>query len=48
VQVLIVRSAEVKPGMPAIRVPDPNTRVAAGDKLVLAGPKDSVDSLASL
>jgi hypothetical protein len=48
VQVLLVRSAEGKPGAPAIRVPDPNTRIAPGDKLVAAGPKDAVDSLANV
>ena len=37
-----------KPGAPVIRVPDPNARIEPGDKLVLAGPKDSVDSLANL
>jgi CIC family chloride channel protein len=47
VQVLLVRSAEGKPGAPAIQVPGPNTRIAPGDKLVAAGPKDAVDSLAS-
>jgi CIC family chloride channel protein len=47
VQVLIIRSATAKPGAPAIRLPDPNARIESGDKLVLAGPKDSVDSLAN-
>ena len=47
VQVLIIRSATAKPGDPTIRIPGPNARVEPGDKLVVAGPKDSVDSLAN-
>jgi uncharacterized protein with PhoU and TrkA domain len=47
VQVLIIRSTAAKPEAPAIRVPDPNARIELGDKLVLAGPKDSVDSVAN-
>ena len=47
VQVLIIRSATAKPGASTIRVPGPNTRIEQGDKLVVAGPKDSVDSLAN-
>jgi CIC family chloride channel protein len=47
VQVLIIRGAAAKPGMPAIRIPDPTARIEQGDKLVVAGPKDSVDSLAN-
>ena len=47
VHVLIIRSTAAKPEAPAIRTPDPNARIESGDKLVLAGPKDSVDSVAS-
>ena len=47
VQVLIIRSATGRPGTPTIRVPGPNARIEPGDKLVVAGPKDAVDSLAN-
>ena len=47
VQVLIIRSATAKPGDPSIRIPGPNARIGPGEKLVVAGPKDAVDSLAS-
>jgi uncharacterized protein with PhoU and TrkA domain len=47
VQVLIIRSATAKPGTSTIRIPGPNARLQPGDKLVVAGPKDSVDSLAN-
>jgi CIC family chloride channel protein len=47
VQVLIIRSPTAKQGASAIRVPDPNARIDPGDKLVVAGPKDAVDSLAN-
>jgi CIC family chloride channel protein len=47
VQVLIIRSTAAKTGSSAIRFPDPNARIKADDKLVLAGPKEAVDSLAN-
>jgi CBS domain-containing protein len=48
VQVLVIRSAATKPGAPAIRIPDPDARIESGDKLVLAGPKSSVEAIANL
>ena len=45
VQVLLLRSP-TEDGGRTIRVPGPHDQVAAGDRLVVAGPKDAVDTIA--
>lgn len=47
VQVLLLRGAPGRVGGERIRVPGPEDRVELGDKLVVAGPKESVDLLAN-
>ncbi|MDX1650161.1 MAG: TrkA C-terminal domain-containing protein, partial [Myxococcota bacterium] len=47
VQVLLVRSPHAA-GRAGIRVPGPEDRLEAGDRLVVAGPKEAVDRLAEL